>query len=180
MATMSKMAEKPKLGISTCLLGHLTRYDGGHKLDAALKRALEGRVQFVPLCPEVECGFGVPREPLRLAGNPHDPRLITVRGAVDHTGRMLRWARKRAAELESENLCGFVLKAGSPSCGIRLVPVYGEQGAGAGECAAVGEGTGIWARVLIKHFPLLPVEDDERLQDPAAREDFIRRVLLGV
>ena len=91
-----------KLGISTCLLGENVRWNGGHSRDAFITDTLGQFVGFVPVCPEVECGFGVPREPFRLVGDPAAPRLITRETKVDYTDRMLAWARQRVIELEKE------------------------------------------------------------------------------
>src|SRR5512139_1119277 len=100
--------EKIKLGISTCLLGENVRYDGGHKLDRFLRDTLGHYVEYVPVCPEVECGLPVPREAMRLVGDPGAPRLVTSRTGVDLTDRMLAWARERVEQLSAEDLCGFV------------------------------------------------------------------------
>ena len=160
------------LGISTCLLGEEVRWDGGHKLDQLLTHTLGRFVQYCPVCPEVECGFGVPREPLQLEGDPHAPRLVTARTRRDHTGRMLRWAHRRVRELEAEDLCGFILKSKSPSCGMERIEVYDAGG------MAVPRGVGIFARGFMEHFPLIPVEDDGRLHDPVLRDNFVERVFV--
>ena len=161
-----------KLGISSCLLGEQVRWNGGHKLDRFLTDTLGRFVQYCPVCPEVESGFGVPREPLRLVGDPHAPRLVTSRTKQDVTERMLGWARRRARELATEDLCGFIFKAKSPSSGMERVKVYDTKG------APVHKGVGIFARVFMEHFPLVPVEDDGRLHDPTLRENFIERVFV--
>ena len=155
-----------RLGISSCLLGEQVRWDGGHKLDRFLTDQLGRFVRYYPVCPEVECGFGVPREPLCLAGDPHVPRLVTSRTKQDHTARMLHWARRRVRELEGAELCGFIFKGKSPSCGTERVRVYNAKG------------VGIFARVFMEYFPLIPVEDDGRLHDPPFRENFIERVFV--
>lgn len=165
------MRRKVRLGISSCLLGERVRYDGGHKLDQLLCDALGKFVEYVPVCPEAECGLGVPREAMRLVGRRRVPRLVTVETGIDYTERMAAWARERVVALERERLCGFVFKAGSPSCGMRCVAVYGRGG------ARRLVGTGIWARAFAEHFPLLPAEEEGRLRDRAVREDFIERVL---
>src|SRR5512136_1518396 len=165
--------EKIKLGRSKCLLGENVRFDGGHKLDRFLTETLGHYVDYVPVCPEVECGLPVPREAMHLVGDPEDPRLITIRTGKDHTARMQRWAKKRTAELEKEGLCGFVFKGRSPSSGMRGVKIYNEGG------AAYASGSGIFAHAFMKHFPLLPVEDEGRLHDPALRENFIERVFVS-
>jgi uncharacterized protein YbgA (DUF1722 family)/uncharacterized protein YbbK (DUF523 family) len=158
------------LGISTCLLGERVRWNGGHKLDRFLADTLGQFVRYSPVCPEAECGFGVPREPLRLVGDPHAPRLVTVRTQQDYTERMLRWARRRVRELEREDLSGFIVKGASPSCGMKGVKVYDKQG------VPTTSGVGFFVRVFMEHFPLLPVEDSGRLHDPSLRENFIERV----
>jgi uncharacterized protein YbgA (DUF1722 family)/uncharacterized protein YbbK (DUF523 family) len=161
---------KIKLGISSCLLGNNVRYDGGHAQDRFLTDTLGRYVEYVPVCPEVECGFSTPREALRLVGNPESPRLVTVNSGQDHTERMLSWARRKVAELERENLCGFIFKSKSPSSGMERIKVYDEHGVPA------KKGVGLYARAFMEHFPLLPVEDEGRLHDPALRENFIERI----
>jgi len=162
--------EKIRLGISTCLLGENVRYDGGHKLDRFLTETLGQYVDYVPVCPEVECGLSVPRESMHLEGDPDAPRLVTSRTKQDMTERMAQWARKRAVELEKENLLGFIFKSDSPSSGMERVRVYNEKG------MSVKQGVGMFARAFMEHFPLLPVEDEGRLHDPRLRESFIERI----
>jgi uncharacterized protein YbgA (DUF1722 family)/uncharacterized protein YbbK (DUF523 family) len=162
--------EKIKLGISACLIGENVRYDGGHKLDRFLTETLGQYVEYVPVCPEVECGLPVPREPMRLEGDSDSPRLVTTHSKQDMTDRMVTWAQKRVAELEGEGLCGFIFKSNSPSSGMERVRVYNEKG------MPVKEGVGIFAKIFMNHFPLLPVEDEGRLHDPGLRENFIERV----
>jgi uncharacterized protein YbgA (DUF1722 family)/uncharacterized protein YbbK (DUF523 family) len=160
------------LGISSCLLGNNVRYDGGHKLDHFLVDTLGQYVDWVPVCPEVECGLPVPREAMHLVGDPEDPRLVTIRTGVDHTARMKRWAKKRTTELEKEELCGFVFKSRSPSSGMRGVKIYTDAG------MPNTTGSGIFAHAFMKEFPLLPVEDEGRMHDPCLRENFIERVFV--
>jgi uncharacterized protein YbgA (DUF1722 family)/uncharacterized protein YbbK (DUF523 family) len=162
--------EKIKLGISTCLLGEKVRFDGGHKWDRFLTDTLGQYVDYVPVCPEVECGFGIPRESFRLVGEHHNPHLVTSQTNQDYTERMVRWAKKKVVELEKENICGFIFKSGSPSSGMERVKVYDENGIPA------KSGVGIFARMFMDHFPLLPVEDEGRLNDPKLRENFIERI----
>ena len=166
------MEEKLKLGISACLFGENVRYDGGHKLDRFLTDTLGEYVDFVPVCPEFECGLGVPRESMRLVGDPDAPRLVTTNTKQDHTARMLNWAGKRVRELEKEGLAGFVFKKNSPSSGMERVKVYNDKG------MPIKKGVGLFARVFMKHFPLLPVEDEGRLHDPGLRENFIERIFV--
>ena len=161
-----------RLGISKCLLGEKVRYDGGHKRDRFLTDTLGKYVEYVPVCPEVECGFGVPRESLRLVGDPNAPRVVTSLTQQDHTERMGAWARKRVGELEKEDLCGFIFKSNSPSSGMERVRVYNEKG------MPVKKGVGIFARKFMEHFPLIPVEEEGRLHDPRLRENFIERIFV--
>ncbi|MBN1556658.1 MAG: DUF523 and DUF1722 domain-containing protein [Lentisphaerae bacterium] len=162
--------ETLRLGISRCLLGERVRYDGQHKYDPFLVETLGKYVAYVPVCPEVECGLPVPREAMRLVGDPENPRLMTQRTEQDLTGRMLDWARRRVVELEKENLCGFVFKSRSPSSGMERVKVYNGRG------GLSGRAPGLFARLFMEHFPLLPAEDEGRLHDPGLRENFIERV----
>jgi uncharacterized protein YbbK (DUF523 family) len=165
------MPDKVRLGISACLLGESVRYDGGHKLDRSLLDTLGEFAEFVPVCPETECGLGVPREAMQLEGDPDDPRLVTIDSGIDHTERMKEWAARRVEQLDRGRLCGFVFKAKSPSCAIASVCVHDEDG------APSERGAGLFARAFIEHFATLPVEEDGRLHDSALREDFIERIL---
>ncbi len=159
-----------KLGISACLLGQEVRFDGGHKHDRFITETLGKFVEFVPVCPEVEYGLGIPRESLRLVGDVDAPRLVTTRTHVDHTDGMIAWAVNRVKELEKEGLCGFVFKSKSPSSGMERVRVYNDSG------MPSNKGVGLFARTFMDHFPLLPVEEDGRLHDPLLRENFIERI----
>ena len=162
--------EKIKLGVSTCLTGEKVRYDGGHKMDRYIMDTLGQFFEFVPVCPEVEVGMSIPREALRLVGDPADPKLITVKTKIDYTDRMKAWAEKRLKELESENLCGYIFKSKSPSSGLFRVKVYSDKG------MPFHAGTGIFAKAFTVHFPLLPVEEEGRLNDLPLRENFIERI----
>jgi len=162
--------EKITIGISSCLLGENVRYDGGHKHDRFLTDTLGKYVTYRPVCPEVECGLGVPRESMRLVGDIESPRLVTIRTRQDHTERMIRWARQRVVDLEKEKLCGFIFKSDSPSSGMERVKVYPEGG------MPEKKGVGIFARIFMEHFPLIPVEEEGRLHDPLIRENFIERI----
>lgn len=159
-----------RLGISSCLLGNNVRYDGSHTRDQFLTDTLSRYVEYVPVCPEVECGLGTPREFMRLVGSPDAPRLVTGKTGKDYTERMLSWAEKRVVELAGEKLCGFIFKKNSPSSGMERVKVYTGKG------APVKKGVGLFARVFMEHFPLLPVEEEGRLHDVHLRENFIERI----
>ncbi|NOY87441.1 MAG: DUF523 domain-containing protein [Deltaproteobacteria bacterium] len=170
MIETERELEHPRLGISACLLGENVRWDGGHRLDCFLTGTLGKFVEYIPVCPEVECGFPIPREPFHLEGDPENPRLIASRTGVDHTDRMQRWARERVRALEKEDLRGFIFKSGSPSSGMERVNVLNEKG------IPVRKGRGIFACIFMEHFPLIPVEDDERLKNPQLQENFIERI----
>jgi uncharacterized protein YbgA (DUF1722 family)/uncharacterized protein YbbK (DUF523 family) len=159
-----------RLGISRCLLGDEVRFDGGHKHDHFLTDVLGRYVEWVPVCPEVEAGLGIPREAMRLVGNPHRPRLMTITSKHDHTQAMESMLDERLDSLRTLDLSGFVFKRGSPSCGVERVRVYTARG------MPSHNGIGIFARAFMRTFPLVPVEEEGRLCDPSLRENFIERV----
>jgi len=162
--------EKIKLGIASCLLGNEVRWNGGHKLDRFLRDELGRYVEWVPVCPEVECGMSIPRETVRLTGDPADPRLVAPKSGTDWTETMRAWASSRLDQLEKENICGYVFRHGSPSSGMRGIKVWQANG------QPLYSGVGLWARMVMERFPSLPFEDDGRLHDPGIRENFIIRV----
>jgi uncharacterized protein YbbK (DUF523 family) len=157
------------VGVSACLLGEKVRYDGGHKRDGYITDILGRSFIFVPVCPEVECGMSIPREHMRLEGDPAKPCLMTVESRIDKTGQMKSFCRNRIEELAKKALCGFILKARSPSCGLFGVPVHDT-------IIPAGTGRGLFAAALVERFPLMPVEEEKGLDDPAVREKFIERV----
>jgi len=161
-----------KIGISSCLLGENVRYDGGHKLDRYLRDIFGRFVEWVPVCPEVECGLPVPREAMRLVGKTNAPRLMTRGTGIDHTPRMQKWSQKKLSLLANEQLCGFIFKSRSPSSGMQGVKVYLETG------QPSNKGIGLFARAFMDIFPEIPVEDDGRLHDADIRENFIERVFV--
>lgn len=160
------------IGISACLLGQNVRYDGGHAKDAYITDTLGVFFSFVPVCPEVECGMGVPRETLRLQGTPDRPCMVTTRTGVDHSERMHAWAGQRLDALDREDLCGYIFKKNSPSCGLFRVKVHPDKG------PPVYQGMGLFARAFTDRFPRIPVEEEGRLNDPGLRENFIERVFV--
>ncbi|HEX6323313.1 MAG TPA: DUF523 and DUF1722 domain-containing protein [Vicinamibacterales bacterium] len=161
---------KLRVGVSSCLLGRPVRYDGGHKRDDFLNDVLGPFVEWVPACPEVDIGLGTPRPAIRLEGSAAEPRLIMPSTGADLTDRMRRYAEGRVAALAREDLCGYVLKKSSPSCGMERVKVYAANG------QAAKKGRGIFADVLMDRMPALPVEEEGRLVDPVLRENFIERL----
>jgi uncharacterized protein YbgA (DUF1722 family)/uncharacterized protein YbbK (DUF523 family) len=146
------------------------RFDGGHKRDRFLSDGLSAYVEWVPVCPEVEAGLGVPRPTLRLERRGDELRVVEGASGRDHTDSMRRHARQRVAALRRLELCGYVLKRDSPSCGMERVKVFGEKG------MPRREGRGLFASALLDALPWLPVEEEGRLHDPALRENFIERV----
>jgi len=164
------MTDRIKLGVSACLLGQKVRYDGQHKHDPFLTDTLGPYIDFVPVCPEVECGLPIPREAMRLVGDPDHPRLITRQTCRDLTDKMLSWVDGKLNVLAGEGLCGYIFKSKSPSSGMERVKVYNDKG------GIAGHGPGLFAGAFMRRFPLLPVEDEGRLHDPVLRENFIERV----
>ena len=160
----------PRLGISSCLLGEPVRFDGGHKRDPFLVDVLGRFVEWVPVCPELEMGLGAPRPSLRLVNAGAGPRLVAPDTGDDHTERMQRFAEQRLDELASADLCGYVLKRASPSCGMERVKVYDDKG------NLQQPGRGLFAAALLERFPELPVEEEGRLHDAQLRDHFLERV----
>ncbi len=167
------MEKKIRIGISSCLLGNRVRYDGQHKKDPFLTDVLGQWCEFVPVCPEVECGLSIPREAMRLVGSREKPRLVTWKSGVDHTERMETWCREKCESLASEDLAAFIFKTKSPSSGLGRVKVYNGKGD-----VIHRDGQGIFARIFTETFPDLPVEDEGRLNDPGIRENFVETLFV--
>jgi uncharacterized protein YbgA (DUF1722 family)/uncharacterized protein YbbK (DUF523 family) len=175
-------ADRPRVGISACLLGQRVRYDAGHKRDPFLIEVLGQHVEWVAVCPEVEAGFGTPREPMRLvlrgggarkrreAFHRNDVALVVTKTGADVTEQLARYAARKAKFLVSQRLSGFVLKKDSPSCGMERVKVYTPGG------MPERGGRGLFAQALMAVLPNLPVEEEGRLSDARLRENFIERV----
>jgi uncharacterized protein YbgA (DUF1722 family)/uncharacterized protein YbbK (DUF523 family) len=166
----NSFTQKPRLGISACLLGQQVRYDGGHKRDYFLSETFGRHVEWVPICPELEVGMGVPREPVRLVGTREEPRMIAQHSGKDWTAKMIRFAAKRAKTLKALELSGYIFKKDSPSCGVTRVRIY------SGEGVPHRAGRGLYADAVMRELTLLPVEEEGRLNDPGLRENFIERV----
>ncbi len=164
------MPARIRVGVSSCLLGHLVRYDGGHKRHRAVTDTLSRLFEIVAVCPEMEVGMGAPREPVDLVGDPRAPRMVGQGSGRDWTAVMRRYGRRRAAEIEKLEVSGFVLKKGSPSCGPDGVPVHAESG------KARRNGIGLFARALADALPLMPVEAEDGLEDASLCENFVERV----
>jgi uncharacterized protein YbgA (DUF1722 family)/uncharacterized protein YbbK (DUF523 family) len=163
-------SDQPMVAISACLLGHNVRYDGGHKRDRFIVETLGKYIEFLPLCPEAAIGLGVPRPTIRLAGDPLQPRLVGVCDPNwDVTDKMEEYAIRQSQDLE--RISGYILKKNSPSCGMERVKVYSESGQ-----HSVRKGIGAYARIIMQRLPLLPFEEEGRLNDSVLRENFINRV----
>jgi len=162
--------EKIKVGISACLLGQPVRFNGSHKNSAFCNQVLSEWFEFVPVCPEVEIGMGIPREPIRLV---NENGQIRVKNVTDHsrdyTDQLKQLADHRAPELR--DLCGYIFMQKSPSCGVFRVKVYNQNGMPETE-----PGMGAFAQQLKNHYPLLPMEEAGRINDIRLRENFIIRV----
>ena len=174
IVVVTDRGDRPRVGISQCLLGDEVRYDGGHKRDEPLLAVFGADVEWVPVCPEVEVGMGTPREPIQLVAAADGVqagaarvRLMGVSSGRDWTAAMAAWAAARACELARLGLSGFIVKAGSPSCGVRDVRVHP---------SAVAGGRGLFAQALADAMPDLPVEDESRLADARVRDEFRARV----
>lgn len=165
------------IGISACILGDEVRFNGGHKLNHYIKETFGAYVRFVKVCPEVEIGLSIPRETLRLVNqaqrldDPPSIAMISPKSNTNHTQAMKRYAKKKVKELEKDELCGFIVQKGSPSCGMERVKVYWKNGG-----SPRRSGRGVFTEILMQHFPNLPIEEDGRLNDPGLRENFIERV----
>jgi len=162
--------EKIRIGISSCLLGETVRFDAGHKRNAFVSGVLADWFEFVPFCPEIEIGLGVPREAIRLVRLADGIRCVgTKTESLDVTEDLEGIADKQAAW--HETLCGYILKKGSPSCGMERVRIYDGN-------IPDRTGVGLYARRLMQNFPELPVEEEGRLEDSVLRENFIQRVYI--
>lgn len=169
---MASPPPKVRIGISSCLLGQEVRYNGGHKRDDFLVGTVGPFVEWVPVCPEVEVGMGVPRPAIRLERIGGDVRLLMPSTGDDLTEAMRDFSRGRVEALAALGLDGYVLKKDSPSCGMERVRIY--QGAGAPSKG----GRGLFAEALLSRLPHLPVEEEGRLDDPRLRESFVTRVFV--
>ena len=160
---------KPKVAVSSCLLGEKVRWNGEDKRDALLLDDLNNLFEFVPFCPEVEVGMGVPREPVQLIGNINSQKMKAVETGKDWTQAMVTFGEKKVLQLLEQGLCGFILKSRSPSCGQKGIPIYQEYG-------EEEQTAGLFAQALMKHAPALPIIEEVDLRNKQAREKFINQV----
>ena len=162
---------RPKLGISSCLLGNEVRYDGGHKHNRYVTQTLGKYFDFVPFCPEVAIGLPTPRSPIRLVGEGDAIRVLgTDDASLDYTEKLKSYGNRVAASLD--DYCGYIVKKDSPSCGMERVKVYQEKK----EAPPVRRGSGMYTSAVMESRPELPVEEEGRLMDPGLRENFVIRV----
>ena len=167
---MSQASAKPKIAISACLMGAEVRFNGGHKESRLCSRTLTDYFEFVTVCPEVAIGLGIPRQPIRLVGDPEHPQAVgTVQPELNVTAPLAAYGERMADELD--DICGYIFMQKSPSCGLDRVKVYHANGA-----PVDGGGRGIYAQAFCARHPDLPVEEDGRLNDPVLRENFLTRV----
>ena len=167
--TIEAMSTPIRLGVSSCLLGNRVRYDAKHKRNAFIVERLGRHFEFVAVCPELAIGLGVPRPPIQLVGDARAPRALGVDDrSLDVTRRLAAYGNRQAHALSE--ISGYIFKSRSPSCGLADVMVHGRTG------RATRRGTGIYAAAFRAARPLLPVEDEDALADPAARDNFIERV----
>lgn len=165
----SDLHHKPVIGIGACLVGKPVRYDGSHKRGSSILQAMAEVMELRPFCPEVAIGLGVPRETIRIVNTANGERAMdSATQQKDYTDPLRAFARRVQAE---HPLSGYVFVKGSPSCGMERVKRYNAAGN-----ALPPEGIGVYARQLMRSNPLLPVEEDGRLNDVSLRERFIRRV----
>jgi uncharacterized protein YbbK (DUF523 family)/uncharacterized protein YbgA (DUF1722 family) len=158
------------LRVSACLIGQAVRYDGGHKRDGFVANTLGRFADYVPVCPEEAAGLGVPRLPIRLVGGPSGPRALVLGDpAADVTAKLEQVAARQVDVLAG--IDGYILKSGSPSCGLEGVRVHDAPGR-----APQRSGTGVFARILTARLPCLPVQDELGLSDDSLRDSFLTRV----
>jgi uncharacterized protein YbbK (DUF523 family) len=170
-AESAPWVHRPRVGVSACLIGWEVRYSGGAKWTPAVAESLAAHVEWVPVCPEVEIGLGVPREAIELIGPRAAPELVGTTSRRIHTARLALWADERLAELEALRLSGWVFKARSPSCGTRAVP----RREAAGRAPSL-DGEGLFARAVRTRWPGFPIVEEEELVEDAARGRFLDAV----
>ena len=165
----NKTDVRPRVGISSCLLGQKLRYDGRDKENFYITRSLSQQFEFIAYCPEVAIGMGVPRAPIQLVNTSSGIRALGVADpAMDMTDALKEYANSIKAELET--LSGYIFTARSPSCGVQQVKLVDEE-------SVQESGIGIFAARIMQTYPALPVIEDEQLEQTALREQFIAQVL---
>ncbi|MDH3692665.1 MAG: DUF523 and DUF1722 domain-containing protein, partial [Gammaproteobacteria bacterium] len=167
-----QIRNKIKIGISSCLLGEEVRFDGGHKRDRFITDRLSAFVKFVPICPEIAIGLGVPRQPIRLVAEADAHRAVGVRDeTLDVTDDLIQFAHRTSPKLSK--VSGYIFKSKSPSCGMTRVKLYPRDG-----LMPNRDGVGLYARTIMEIMPNLPVEEEGRLNDPVLKENFVERIFV--
>lgn len=159
-----------RLGVSSCLLGEMVRYDGGHCRDKFVTEMLGPLVRWESICPEMGIGMGTPRPTIRLSEDGGQIRLVESRNGIDHTDAMKVYSRRKLEQVNPDQLDGYIFKKNSPTCGLHRIAVY------KGEMKAHKKGTGIFAQIVRDQFPDLPVEEEGRLNDARLREGFVEQI----
>jgi uncharacterized protein YbbK (DUF523 family) len=163
------MVSKLKIGVSSCLLGEKVRWNGEDKRDVVLLDDLNNLFEYVPVCPEVEVGMGVPRQPVQLIGDINEQKMQEVATGKDWTQAMVGFSEKKVLQLLEQSICGFIFKSRSPSCGTKGIPVYNDE-------VLPEKVAGLFAQALMKHAPALPIIEENELQNKEALEKFISQV----
>ncbi|MFC1664519.1 YbgA family protein [Pseudomonadota bacterium] len=160
-----------RVGISSCLIGQPVRYNGRHKKNTYITQSLAHYFDFVPICPESAIGMGVPRPPIQLVDREGNIRAVSIQNQdQDFTNLLSAYGHEMSKSLSG--ISGYILKKDSPSCGMERVRVFEKNS------ISHKRGRGIYAASLIQGQPLLPVEEEGRLQDPVLRENFIERIFI--
>jgi uncharacterized protein YbbK (DUF523 family) len=165
------MESKLKVGVSSCLLGEKVRWNGKDKRNDVLLDELNKIFEYVPVCPEVEVGMGVPRGAVHLIGDKNKQKMQEVESGKDWTQAMVEFSEAKVLQLIEQGICGFIFKSRSPSCGTKGIPVYNDKGE-----VLPDEVAGLFVQALIKHAPALPIIEENELRNKQAREKFISKV----
>jgi uncharacterized protein YbbK (DUF523 family) len=157
---------RPRVVISRCIDFDSCRYDG-QVIRASLREELEPHVDFVPICPELEIGLGVPRAPVRLVRRSGGAQMVQPATGRDVTAEMESFSRDFLRGIGTPD--AFILKARSPSCGVRNTKVFHTDEDG----AAFDSGAGLFAARVLERFPDAAVEDEAGMNDPVLRHRFL-------
>lgn len=172
------MNGKIKIGISSCLIGKKVRFDGRDKNQPSIVESLAEQFLLIPTCPEMEAGMTTPREPVRLVRQDGELTVIGLSGGTDWTPAILKVIREKIEQDHADRLCGYILKSGSPSCGLEAVPVFAKSELpDLSELVEISkQGVGLFAAAIKNSFPGMPVCDELWLSDPNNLDSFISAV----
>jgi uncharacterized protein YbgA (DUF1722 family)/uncharacterized protein YbbK (DUF523 family) len=160
------MGMKPKVVVSKCLGFEHCRYDGSI-IPSQVVENLKEEVEFIPVCPEVAIGLGVPRQPVRIVLRDGEKQLIQEATGKNLTEKMTTFATSFLSSLAVQ---GFILKAKSPSCGLKDVKIHTAQG------TVLEHGNGLFAEAVLTHYPYLAIETERRLENMAIYEHFLQKI----